>query len=1389
MNHIKAIIGILAAIVFYCGPLDIMAVASVKSELQFDHQLNTKGMVFNGGFIQDIDGFIWIATQSGLIKYNGYDVKKYTAGPDSVSSDYIYDIHEDREGFIWITTPLGLNRYDKETDTFAIYKHDPENTGSISHNVFNWTNQAIAEDKDGNLWFGTLKGLNKYNKKTKTFTRHLNDPTNPHSLSTNNIWSLLIDRKGFLWIGSDKGLDCFDKTSGKFIHYKHDPGNTGSLSDNRIISIHEDRSGVIWLGTQNSGLKRFDKTSGSFTCYVNEKNNPYSISDNSVFSICELKNGELWITHGIRGNGLDVFDPRGETFVNYRHSPGDPTSLSFEYIMAVYEDRTGIIWIVNFNGKLDKSDKKSRKFKLYQNEPGNDNSLGNNMVSVAIKDRDGFVWIGFGSGELDRYDPKAGTYQHYKHDPSDPENLINNMKVITGMLEDSEGNLWILGNNLCLFDRENGKCIKSYSLDCHDGSSLIEDKNNPDTLWFATNLGGLAKFDKSTEKITYYKHDPDVPESIANNVIWQIFQDNDGTIWVPTFGGGLDRFDPKSGKVIAHYDHDPANPASIGSNTLNHVYEDSTGVIWVGTAGGGLNRLDKDQTFKRYTETNGFLTNNVQSIIEDNNNSLWLGTKIGLIRFDLENKTSKLYTKDDGLQGNEFWEYPLLKTDDGEIWVFGGNGANSFYPDKLQDNPHIPPVVMTSLTQGNEKIILNKSPEKVREIALDWQQNFFEFEYAAINYTNPGKNHYKYKLEGFDRDWFDAGTRRFGRYSNLPDGNYTLKIIGSNNDGVWNMEGISVKVTVSPPIWKTWWFYSLCAACLSVLFLMIYQFKTRQLYNERKAAIKIRESEEKYRILVENQTDLIVKVNIDGRFQFVSTSYCIFFNKTEDELIGKTFMPLVHEDDQEDTARKMKKLYQAPHTVYLEQRAMTKEGWRWLGWQDTAVLDNDGNVTAVIGVGRDIHKRILAENALIEHKQNLEKSVSKRTSDLRIANTELIRANRLKDEFLANMSHELRTPLTAILGMSEALLEQVYGPLNEKQARSLLRVESSGKHLLNLINDILDLSKVEAGKMELTIELISVEAVCQASLQMIKEIAQKKNQKINLSIDSRFQHIRADVLRIKQILVNLLMNAVKFTPEGGKIGLEVNCEPEQDMMEFAVWDTGIGISKKNIKKMFQPFVQIDGSFTREQGGTGLGLALVSKLAELHGGSVKVESEEGRHSRFSVKLPWHPEEAENDKNLQSLKNDKNLQSFKNPGILVKRARILMADDNIANIETIAAYLSAKSYEVFITYDGAEALKQTIKEKPDLILMDIQMPVMDGLEAIRSIRKWEKNENHEAGAERMPIIALTALAMPGDREQCIEAGADHYMSKPVRLKELNKMIENMLPDNCKNKRNAK
>jgi CheY-like chemotaxis protein/nitrogen-specific signal transduction histidine kinase len=392
--------------------------------------------------------------------------------------------------------------------------------------------------------------------------------------------------------------------------------------------------------------------------------------------------------------------------------------------------------------------------------------------------------------------------------------------------------------------------------------------------------------------------------------------------------------------------------------------------------------------------------------------------------------------------------------------------------------------------------------------------------------------------------------------------------------------------------------------------------------------------------------------------------------------------------------------------------------------------------------------------------------VEERTADLSRANSNLARALRVKDEFLANMSHELRTPLNAILGLSESLTEQVAGPLNDKQQRYLSTINESGHHLLSLINDILDLAKIEAGQVTLDINKVDVNAVCQASLRMVKQLSQRKNQEVNFEIDPNFGLMWADERRLKQMIVNLLSNAVKFTPESGSLGLEVHGDRSDNKVSISVWDQGIGINEADMQRLFKPFVQLDSGLAREATGTGLGLALVAQMAKLHGGSVTVESQIGKGSRFTIHLPWEPALAGD--SLARLRTTNKFRAIRPNEV---RPTILLIEDTNEVVMMLVDYLEMAGFKMVTAQDGIDGLTQAQLSHPDLILMDIQMPRLDGFETTKKLRS-------DPEFRHTPIIALTALAMPNDRHRCLEAGMNEYLSKPVNLKALVKTIRAFL-----------
>lgn len=760
--------------------------------------------------LQDRQGFMWFCTQEGLNRYDGYSFKVYrhdAADPNSLSENFVRSITEDASGALWIGTEGGgLDKFDRDAGKFTHYP-----------SIFNFV-RVVYQDREGILWIGTTGGgLYTLDSSTERVTRYSHNPRAPDSLSNDYIQTLFEDRQGALWIGMDGGgLDRFDRATGKFAHYQHDPADPSSLSYNAVWAIYEDRSGRLWIGTDGGGLDQLDRTMESpsfggtahFTHYQHDPADANSLADNAIRAIYEDQAGALWI--GMNGGGLERFDPEAGQFSHHQHNLGDPHSLSDNSVSAIYEDREGVLWVGTAAGGLSKSDRSSASFNHYQALPNDPNSLGHNSVWSIYEAANGSLWIGTSDG-LDRFDRSTGQWTHYRHDPSDPDSLAD--VVVRVVREDRYGKLWIGLNagKVDQLDPLTGR-ITHYQISSSDSQrlrdapvlSIFQDRDG--NLLAGLAGGGLHIFDRSTGHFIPYKNSG-CGQCLAGAYIRVIYQDRTGTLWIGTAGDGVNAMDPKTGQII-DYPAKPSDPASLSHSLVHSILQDQQGVLWFGTTG-GLNRFNAEtRTFTRFTEKEGLPNNMVYGILEDGQGYLWLSTNAGLARFDPRTLTFTNYDVSDGLQSNEFNSGAFFKGKSGEMFFGGINGFNAFFPERVdRGNPHVPPVVVTSLTQNGEVVADGEMPvENVRALTLYWPENRFEFEFAALSFAQPGKNQYAYWLENFDRDWNLIGTKRFGRYTNLPGGTYTLWLKGTNNDQVWSDPGASIQITVVPPFWETWWF-------------------------------------------------------------------------------------------------------------------------------------------------------------------------------------------------------------------------------------------------------------------------------------------------------------------------------------------------------------------------------------------------------------------------------------------------------------------------------------------------------------------------------------------------------------------------------------------------------
>ncbi len=527
----------------------------------------------------------------------------------------------------------------------------------------------------------------------------------------------------------------------------------------------------------------------------------------------------------------------------------------------------------------------------------------------------------------------------------------------------------------------------------------------------------------------------------------------------------------------------------------------------------------------------------------------------------------------------------------------------------------------------------------------------------------------------------------------------------------------------------------------------------------RQSAKDLRFREEQLRLVITNAPLILVQLDREGTFTFAAGQGLTAIGWQPEQLVGHSIFT---------------RLADSAENFDYYQRGLKGEAVTWTSIYAgrcyearlVPLYDAQGMPDGAIGLGVDVTERVEAHAALASERESLAQRVAERTAELSQANAELRRSNQMKDDFLATMSHELRTPLHAMLMIVEALQEGIYDPVTPKQAAKLKQIEESGYHLLDLINDTLDLAKIGAGKMELELEAADVKAICQNSLQLTEQAAQVKGLRIVTSFDSQVTVIRCDVRRLIQILVNLLDNAIKFTPAHGTIGLAVEGDLYQQAVRFTVWDTGIGIAETDLSRLFKPFVQLDSSLSRLYQGTGLGLALVYHLTELHGGGVSVTSMPGKGSRFTITLPWHAASlslADPDPDL--------VQQQEIPRMFTNQPVIVLAEDHVITRTLLVDYLERKGCQIVLARNGLEAIEQIRATQPDVVIMDIQMPEMNGLEAIKHIRADE-------ACQQLPIIAVTALVMPGDHERCLAAGANAYVSKPISLQHLVAIIEDLV-----------
>ena len=783
---------------------------------------------------QDRRGFLWFGTQDGLNRYDGYNFKTYKPDPDvsnSLSDRWITSIVEDQEGYLWIATRLGLNRYDPHTEEFIRFLHDEANPNSLIDNHIN----VLHIDRSGSLWIGTDSGLDLFDRANGSFKHYVYSPSKQEGISGKNITALYEDSRGRFWVGTFAGgLNRFDPSNNTFVPYQNIPDDPTTISSNWVTSIIEDRGSVLWVGT-TAGLNRFHPDSGVFERFTHDDKNDRSLASDAIRNLHLDLTGNLWIA---TSRGLDRLTLGGKRFIHYRNDPTYSKSLSEDDVLSIYEDRGGVLWVGTWGGGVNKYDRRRDYFAYYRNDPQNSNSLSDNAIFAIYADAEGNAWVGTAGGGLNRLIRSTGQVIHYRNKPNRPNSLSSD--IVYSIAEDHDHTFWVgTWNGLERLDR-NSFSFKHYQRDPADSASLIANRvykvyvDSQNNIWLGT-IAGLDRFDRKTETFIHYQPQPGNPNSLSGSGVSAIFEDIEGNLWVGTWESGLNKFNPNTEEFI-RYRYDALNKEAISSDAILAIYQDTKGRVWIGTGGGGLNLYHPEtDTFTYYLEKDGLPNGVVYGILEDSEGYLWMSTNFGISRFDPETETFRNFDAGDGLQSNEFNSGAYAKGRNGELYFGGINGLTIFQPSTINNNPYLPPVTLTSLTQDDTPLATDFSVETTQSITLTWPQNSFEFEFAALSYNQPNKNQYAYILEGFDTNWHSIGTKRDGRYTNLPGGKYTLLLKASNSDGVWNEKPIRIDVTVIPPFWQTTWFRGLLSVAIIAIVAGGVRLRTKAIQDRNRA--------------------------------------------------------------------------------------------------------------------------------------------------------------------------------------------------------------------------------------------------------------------------------------------------------------------------------------------------------------------------------------------------------------------------------------------------------------------------------------------------------------------------------------------------------------------------
>ncbi len=1327
--------------------VSIPAGAADAPPLILDHVTPSDGLPQGrvDAVLQDSQGFVWIATEDGLVRYDGHELYRYAYSRNTstgLPGNFVREIVEDGHHDLWIAIKdAGLARWNRASDTFTRFHHDPADSGSLSSDV----TRALAIDAKGRIWVGSNDaGIDVLDPASGQFEHFHHDPVNPDSLSDEQIFTITVDRTGAVWIGTAQGLDRWQPESRGFRHFRHRADDPRSLSGKQISKIIEDEDGSFWVGSFDGGLDRMDAGGSVLGTLRHDPERADSLSSDDVRAILQDHAGHLWVG---TSEGLDLL--RGGGFAHYRHDPRDPDSLRDSLVISLYQDPAGLVWIGTFAGGVSRWN--PRSLELGGHRPA---WLADKPVTSFADAPGGRLWIGSMGAGLFEFDDASG-------EATDIDAIVGRRDAlgdrrVMALHSDRHDTLWIGTMTSGLKRLTPDHRLTSVPVGAGDphGTSapgvqtIFESRDG--RIWLGIHDGGANVLDPASGSIRQLPYATTASGAISAATVTAFAEDSAGDMWIGTDDGGLDLARP-DGTVVKVFRHDPTDPTSLPSNTVYALDADAEGHIWVATDGGGIARVMGSAAapdairFKPVSREEGLSSDTVYGVLSDARGRLWLSGDAGLMRLDPDTLAVKTYHREHGLQGEDFDYNAFHRMRDGRLCFGGPGGFNLFDPLRLSENTHAPRVALTRLEVLGVPV-QNATPSWLLDrISLDYRASIVSLDFAALDFISPKRNRLAYRVAGLSDRWIDLGTQHQVTLTNLDAGDHLLEVRAANADSVWSDPPLKLTIHRAAAPWRSWW---ACAIYALVLLALI--------------GARVRSNREKIR-------------------------------------------------------------------------------------------------------------------GIVEAKLRLESEVEARTRELLESNLQLAEAAQAKSDFLARMSHELRTPMNGVVGMTELLGRTA---LSSTQARLTQTIRSSAQILLKIVNDLLDLSKLQVGKVEFESLPLDLTRLLEECTTLFAGAAEAKA--IELIVRPPSPHpftVLGDPLRIRQIVMNLVGNAVKFTSRGEVVvKAEVDViESRRALLRISISDTGLGMDATTIEKIFEPFTQADESTTRRFGGTGLGLAICRELAERMGGTITLESTPNVGSTFYVRLPvgtsaetlpetrtpfdarpvhiltrrpamaeslarhatalglsvhYDPGDHEmhaNDLQIVDLSTHAGLVEAAfarrgspppnmvivataaqmdslacrhqiDPALIVAKpvhrdalvsalraaagldaaegggaeggaaaagermaigAHLLLVEDEAVNAAVAQGYLAELGCSCVWVDNGAEAVARSATERFDLIMMDLNMPAMDGFAATRLIRE------REGTGRRVPIVALTAHDAKNYRSACLAAGMDDLLSKPYTI----------------------